>query len=62
VHKYHEQAEELATEVISYMRRFLPHEGEDISYYNPCAVDEAIQKLIRIRTLLACANVAEGRE
>ena len=50
--KNHQQAEQLVREVIEDLQRLLPHDGEDISCYNPCAVDAAIMNLVKVRTLL----------
>jgi len=60
MHKYHEQAERLVRDVMANLEAFLPHDGEDISCWNPSAVDESIRSLILVRTLLACANEALG--
>ena len=50
--KYHQRAEQLVEEVIEDLQKLLPHDGEDISYYNPCAVDASILNLAKVRTLL----------
>lgn len=56
--KYHQQAEQLVREVIEDLQRLLPHDGEDISCYNPRAVDTSILNLAKVRTLLGRANEA----
>ena len=61
MHTYHKQAEKLVKEIISDLSGLLPMDGEDISYYNPGYVDGSIFNLIRVRTLLACANVIVGK-
>ncbi len=60
MHKYHQQAETLVIEVISDLKKLLPHDGEDIACWNPEAVDESISNLIRVGRLLARANEALG--
>uniref|UniRef100_A0A6M3KCX7 Uncharacterized protein n=1 Tax=viral metagenome TaxID=1070528 RepID=A0A6M3KCX7_9ZZZZ len=60
MHKYHQQAEVLVKQVMQDLEKLLPHDGEDISCYNPGAMDDSINSLIRVRTLLACANEALG--
>ncbi len=54
--KYHQQAEQLVQKVIEDLQRLLPHDGEDISYYNLCAVDTSILDLVEVRTLLGRAD------
>lgn len=56
MNKYHQQVQQIVQEVIEDLRRLLPRDGEDISYYNPCAVDTAILDLVKVRTLLGCAK------
>ena len=61
MHNYHRQAEDLVREVLEDLQKFLPHDGEDISYYNPSAVNASISNLISVKVLLACANEALSR-
>ena len=59
---YFIQAEQLVQKVIKDLQRLLPHDGEDISCYNPCAVDASIMDLIKVRTLLGRANERKENE
>jgi hypothetical protein len=61
MHKYHKQAEERVQSVIEGLQLLMPRDGEDISCYNPAALDLAIRLLIDAKVLMACANEAEGR-
>ena len=56
--EYHQQAEQLVRRVIEDLQRLLPRDGEDISCYNPCAVDTSILNLAKVRTLLGRADEA----
>lgn len=53
---YHQQAELLVRKVIEDLQKLLPRDGEDISCYNPCAVDTSILDLAKVRTLLGRAD------
>lgn len=55
--KYYQQAEQLVQRVVEDLQKLLPHDGEDISFYNLSAVDTSILNLVKVRTLLGCANV-----
>ena len=59
--EYHQQAEQLVREVIEDLQRLLPCDGEDISCYNPCAVDDSILNLAKVRTLLGRADETAKR-
>ena len=61
VHHYYKLAEQLVEEVLEDLKKFLPHDGEDISCYNPSAVSTSINNLINVKVLLGCANDALGR-
>ncbi len=56
MNKYHQQAEQLVRRVIKDLQRLLPCDGEDISCYNPCAVDTSIMDLVDVRTLIGRAQ------
>jgi hypoxanthine phosphoribosyltransferase len=56
--EHHQQAERLVRKVIEDLQRLLPRDGEDISCYNPCAIDASILSLVEVRTLLGRANEA----
>jgi len=43
--EHHQQAEQLVRRVIKDLQTLLPCDGEDISCYNPCAVDASILDL-----------------
>ncbi len=60
--EYHQQAQQLVQRVIENLQRLLPHDGEDISCYNPCAVDDSILALAKVRTLLGRADEAAKRD
>ena len=61
MHHYHRLAEQMVKEVIEDLKKFLPHDEEDISCYNPSAVSTSINNLIIVKVLLACANEALGK-
>lgn len=54
--KYYQQAEQLVQRVVEDLQKLLPHDGEDISFYNLSAVDTSILNLVKVRTLLGCAE------
>jgi DNA mismatch repair ATPase MutS len=60
--EYYQQAQQLVQRVIEDLQRLLPRDGEDISCYNPCAVDTSILGLVKVRTLLGRADEAEKRD
>jgi len=58
MNKHHQQAEQLVRKVLEDLQRLLPRDGEDISCFNPCAVDDSILDLAKVRTLLGRADEA----
>jgi len=51
MNKHHQQAEQPMRKVLEDLQRLLPQDGEDISCYNPCVVDDSILDLVKVRTL-----------
>jgi hypothetical protein len=62
MNEYYKQAESLVAETIAELQLFLPKDGEDISYYNPCAVDTALNNVMQIKSLMVIATRFDNGE
>jgi hypothetical protein len=55
-----QKAEKIVKEVIEELKRLLPRDGEDISFYNHCVLDESISDLIEAKAEMAIGRQIDG--
>lgn len=59
MNEYFRNAEYELTKVRDKINRILDNDGEDISCFNPCALDELFLGLARTRSFMACGRLED---
>lgn len=62
MNEHYKLAESLIKETISDFNRFLPQDGEDISYYYSVALNDSIMRLIRAKDEMVRGEMVEISE